>query len=98
MLTFDHVWQAVLTIGALVLGWIHNNQRKELDDMKSQIVENHKTIEGHKLYAAETYATSKEVESSIEKSEARLREQIKQNHEHMLTRLDDIRDRLPRRN
>lgn len=98
MLTIDHIWQGILTLGALFLGWRHNEHRKEIDGMKAEIDANRASIEKHKLYAAETYATETAVVAELDRVEKRLAEQIKQNHEHVLERLDDIRDRLPRRN
>lgn len=105
MLDFDHIWQGALTLFGILFGWLHHQRNQEIDEMKQATKRAQETAQdalkslaAHQLYAAETFATTSEVSGAIDKAEERLGSQIKQNHEHMLQRLDDIRDRLPRRN
>lgn len=97
-ITFEHIWGVVVTLLVSFMGWRHTERRKEIDGMKAEIAANRRALDEHKLHAAETFATADDVARSLNEAEGRLREQIKQNHEHMMQRLDDIKDRLPRRN
>lgn len=95
----------MLTLFGIFFGWLHHQRNQEIDEMKAATKRAQETAQdalkslaAHQLYAAETFATSAEVASAVDKAEERLGKTINQNHEHMLQRLDDIRDRLPRRN
>jgi hypothetical protein len=71
------------------------------EDAKKSVVElalkAGQTLAEHKLYAAETFARKDEVERAVDKSEKRLADRMTENQEAQMARLEEIRDRLPRR-
>ncbi|MFN3465303.1 MAG: hypothetical protein ACK4X1_14635 [Terricaulis sp.] len=102
--TFEHVWQLVLTVAAVVLGWLHVLRREEVAEMKAAIAraENRaqaaeRALSEHKLFAAENFAKKPDVDRAIEKLEERISKQLADQGEAQLERLEEIRDRLPRR-
>lgn len=106
---FDYLWQGVLTIGSLVLGWLHLARRQEMTDVKGAISKTQtivaKTADdlvAHKLYAAETFARRAEVKEAIQQSEERVKEalagaeeRLSKSHEKLAEKLDTLVDRLP---
>lgn len=98
---FNYLWQGVVTIGTLVLGWLHLSHRNEVKDMKAATAAAHKradeaakeaaavqkSLDSHRLWAAENFARKADVEAA----EARQQTQF----ERVFDLLDDIRDRLP---
>lgn len=88
------LWQAVLTLGGLVLGWLHMAHRSEVSDMKQTAAnaqkraeDTDKALAAHKLHAAETFARKDEVKSALDKIDARF--------DRVLDDLDEIKTRLP---
>lgn len=94
---FDYLFTAVLAFGGMVLGWLHVQRNSEAAEMKATIKAHQKALADHKLYAAETFARKGDVERALDKAEERLSEKIDGQGEAMLARLEEIRDRLPRR-
>lgn len=98
--TFDHVWQGLLTLVAIVLGWLHLSRRDESTALKraaeeaaADAEEARRDLEKHKLFAAETYVRKSELDAM----ETRLRGEIKEQGQRQLGVLEEIRDRLPAR-
>lgn len=101
MFTFDHFWAGLLSLASFVLGLLHLGHRREMQAMKDDLAEAKRLatdaatgLGKHQLYAAETYALKRDVERAVEQSEARLSKQL----EGLVERVEEIRDRLPRRN
>lgn len=102
---FNYLWQGVVTIGTLVLGWLHLSHRNEVKDMKAATTAAHKradeaakdaaavqrSLDAHRLWAAENFARKTDVEAAMTKAEERQQLQF----DRVFDLLDDIRDRLP---
>lgn len=109
--TFDHFWQGLLTVGALILGWLEYSRRQEMKriadvaeaaDKKAATARD--DLAQHKLYAAENFARRAEVNEGLAAIERRLKERLDEMREaqaaenlRVTERLEEIRDRLPRR-
>lgn len=102
---FEYLWQIAMAVGGGLLGFLHMLQREEVKSMKDAITAaqddadaSQRALEAHKLYAAETYARKADVDKAVEGAERRIKEQLREHQAAQLTVLQEIRDRLPRRN
>lgn len=91
---FTIVWSGLLSFGGVLLGWLHLQNRAEVNDMKANADKALERAEGataslaaHKLHAAETFARKADVSAAVDK--------LDQRFDRVFEHLDEIKERLP---
>jgi hypothetical protein len=104
LLNFDHLWQGALTVVLFLFGWLIRDMKADIAKAEecaraadAEAEDVRKSLEAHKLFAAENYVRNAVFDRAMEAMEKRLAEKITSQAERQLAVMEEIRDRLPSR-
>lgn len=76
---FSYIWSALLSVAGLIFGLLHAGHRREMDEVRKMAARaadkaeaTQKSLDAHKVHAAETFARKSDAEKGFDKLDEKL--------------------------